>query len=70
MMRQARQRIVVADHRKVGVAGAALIWPINDVDILITDKATPEEAFALLQNRPSAHYKLDSFPGNPKVYRS
>jgi DeoR family transcriptional regulator, aga operon transcriptional repressor len=46
MMRQARQRIVVADHRKVGEVGTSLIWPAADLDILITDKATTDEALA------------------------
>jgi len=38
MMRQARQRIVVADHRKIGAVGTALIWPMENIDILVTDK--------------------------------
>jgi DeoR family transcriptional regulator of aga operon len=46
MMRQARQRIIVADHRKIGVVGTTLIWPPADFDILITDKATTDEAVA------------------------
>jgi DeoR family transcriptional regulator of aga operon len=46
MMRQARQRIVVADHRKVGVVGTSLIAPSSDFDTLITDKATADEAVA------------------------
>jgi DeoR family transcriptional regulator of aga operon len=46
MMRQARQRIVVADHRKIGAVGTALIWPMEEVDILITDKGANDEAIA------------------------
>lgn len=46
MMRQARQRIVVADHRKIGVIGTALIWPMRDIDILITDKGARDEDIA------------------------
>jgi DeoR family transcriptional regulator of aga operon len=46
MMRQARQRIVVADHRKIGLVGTSLIWPAADIDILVTDKATTDEAMA------------------------
>ena len=46
MMRQARQRIVVADHRKIGLVGTSLIWPAADIDILVTDKATTDEALA------------------------
>jgi hypothetical protein len=48
MMRQARQRIVVADHRKIGAVGTALIWPIEDLDILITDKGATDEDIAPL----------------------
>lgn len=46
MMRQSRQRIVVADHRKIGIIGTSLIWPAADIDILITDNVTPDEAIA------------------------
>jgi DeoR family transcriptional regulator of aga operon len=38
MMRQARQRIVVADHTKIGDIGTALIGPVSDIDLIITDK--------------------------------
>src|SRR5918996_203134 len=37
LMRQARRKIVVADHRKIGAVGTALICPLEDIDILITD---------------------------------
>lgn len=47
MMRQARQRIVVADHRKIGVVGASVIWPATDFQTLITDKATSDKALTL-----------------------
>ena len=47
MMRQARQRIVLADHRKIGAVGRSLIWPTNDTDKLITDKSTTDEAVAV-----------------------
>jgi DeoR family transcriptional regulator of aga operon len=46
MMRQARQRIVVADHRKIGLLGTSLIWPPAEIDTLVTDKATSDEAIA------------------------
>jgi DeoR family transcriptional regulator of aga operon len=46
MMRQARQRIVVADHRKIGLLGTSLIWPAAEIDTLVTDKATSDEAVA------------------------
>src|SRR5262249_43437963 len=44
MLKQARQKIVVADHRKVGVVATALISEASDVDFLITDQSTPKEA--------------------------
>src|SRR5215469_568059 len=40
LMKQARQRIVVADHRKIGLLGSSLIWPLREIDTLVTDKAT------------------------------
>ena len=43
MMKQARQRVVVADHRKINAVGTALIWPIEDIHVLITDKGASEE---------------------------
>ncbi|HET8783573.1 MAG TPA: DeoR/GlpR family DNA-binding transcription regulator [Pyrinomonadaceae bacterium] len=46
MMRQARQRIVVADNRKIGKIGTALIWPIEDIDVLITDEGASDEDIA------------------------
>jgi DeoR family transcriptional regulator, aga operon transcriptional repressor len=46
MMRQARRRIVVADHRKLGAIASALICPIDGVDVLITDKGATAEAVA------------------------
>jgi DeoR/GlpR family transcriptional regulator of sugar metabolism len=46
MMRQARERIVVADHRKIGLLGTSLIWPASEINTLVTDKATPDEAVA------------------------
>src|SRR5215213_228797 len=46
MMRQARQKIVVADHRKLGAIGSALICPVHDVNILITDKGVSDDAIA------------------------
>ncbi|MCI0490667.1 MAG: DeoR/GlpR family DNA-binding transcription regulator [Blastocatellia bacterium] len=46
LLQQARQRIVVADHRKIGTLGTSLIWPPSGVDYLITDAATTDEAIA------------------------
>ena len=43
ILRQARKKIVVADHRKIGAIGTALICPIDNVDIFITDKGATDE---------------------------
>jgi DeoR family transcriptional regulator of aga operon len=44
MMRQARQRIVVADRTKIGDVGTALIAPVADMDLIITDKGVTPAA--------------------------
>ena len=44
MMRQARRKVVVADHRKLGVTASALICPIDSVDVLITDRGATDDA--------------------------
>jgi DeoR family transcriptional regulator, aga operon transcriptional repressor len=44
MLQQARQKIVVADHRKIGVAATALIWPPKGIDLLITDRDADEKS--------------------------
>jgi DeoR family transcriptional regulator of aga operon len=46
MMRQARRKVVVADHRKLGLTASALICPIESVDVLITDKGATDESLA------------------------
>src|SRR5215813_13559641 len=46
MLHQARQRIVVADHRKIGQLGTALIWPASDIHTVVTDKDTSDQAIA------------------------
>ena len=46
MMRQARQRIVVADHGKIGVVGRALIALASEINMLITDTGASQESIA------------------------
>jgi DeoR/GlpR family transcriptional regulator of sugar metabolism len=46
MMKQARQRVIVADHRKIGAVGTALISPIDEVQVLITDKGARDQDVA------------------------
>jgi len=47
MLMRARQRIVVADHRKIGAVAAALICDCSLINYLITDNATQEDETAL-----------------------
>jgi DeoR family transcriptional regulator, aga operon transcriptional repressor len=46
MVKQAKQVIVVADSSKLGVVTSALICPIDDVDVLVTDAGASEEMVA------------------------
>lgn len=48
MCRRAKQVIVVADSSKVGMASPAVICPLSDVDLLITDDGISEEALSTL----------------------
>lgn len=44
MARRARQVVVVADSSKVGMTSPAVICPVEDIDVLITDDGIAEEA--------------------------
>ena len=44
MARRAKQVIVVADSSKLGLASPAVICPVAQIDVLITDDAIAEEA--------------------------
>ena len=46
MMKQARQKIAVADHSKIGIVGTALICPPSGIDLLITDRKASEAKLA------------------------
>ncbi|WP_257873975.1 hypothetical protein [Hymenobacter sp. J193] len=46
MLRQAKRRIVVADHTKLGVVAASLICPTVEVHQLITDTGATEAQLA------------------------
>lgn len=43
LLMQARQRIAVADHRKIGGIARAVIWRPQNLDIFITDKSADAE---------------------------
>jgi len=44
MSRRAKQVIVVADSSKIGMCSPAVICPITDIDILITDDGITDDA--------------------------
>jgi DeoR family transcriptional regulator of aga operon len=46
MIAQAKEKIVVADHSKLGVVTTHLICPTEEVDILIVDSGASPEAVA------------------------
>jgi len=46
MVKQAKQVIVVADSSKLAVVTSALICPIEDVDVLVTDAGASDEMVA------------------------
>jgi DeoR family transcriptional regulator of aga operon len=46
MVKQAKQVIVVADSSKLGGVTSALICPIEDVDVLVTDAGASDEMVA------------------------
>ena len=46
MARQAKQVVVVADSSKIAMISPALICPVADIDVLITDSGITSEALA------------------------
>jgi DeoR family transcriptional regulator of aga operon len=44
MARRSRQVVVVADSSKVGMTSPAVICPVEDIDVLITDDGISKEA--------------------------
>lgn len=46
MVRQAKRKIAVADHSKLGVVSKWLICPIDAIDMLITDKGATKKMIA------------------------
>ena len=51
MLKQSKQVIVVADSSKLGKVGPALICPISDIHILITDSGAGSEAWAPIERQ-------------------
>ena len=51
MIRQARQTVVVADSSKIGMVTPALICPVSEIQILITDKRATDKVIAPFRER-------------------
>jgi DeoR family transcriptional regulator of aga operon len=51
MVKQAKQVIVVADSKKLGIVTPSLICPIGDVDILVTDTGASDKAVAEFEKK-------------------
>jgi len=49
MIRQAKQKIVVADHSKLGVVANFLVCPLEEIDTLITDTGASDEMVAAFE---------------------
>lgn len=46
MIRQAKQKVVVADHSKLRVVATCLVAPIEEIDVLITDTGAADDVVA------------------------
>jgi DeoR family transcriptional regulator of aga operon len=51
MIHQAKKVIVVADSSKLGAVTAALVCPISDIDVLITDTGASDKTVASFTER-------------------
>ena len=51
MVQQAKRKVVVTDHSKLGQVARWVICPTEGIDVLITDDAAPESDLALFRQR-------------------
>lgn len=51
MIHQAKQTVVVADSSKIGIVTPALVCPISDVQLLVTDMRASDKAIAPFLDR-------------------
>ena len=50
MVRQSREKIIVADHSKLGIVATHLICPVEEISLIITDtEATPDAVAGFIQ---------------------
>jgi DeoR family transcriptional regulator of aga operon len=50
MVRQAKRKIAIADHSKLGVVANWLICPTSSIDLLITDQGAPDKSVAAFRH--------------------
>lgn len=53
MVRAGRQRVVLADATKLGQVALALVCPVDDIDVLVTDRTAPERHVGVLDGARS-----------------
>jgi DeoR family transcriptional regulator of aga operon len=51
MQRQAREVIAVADHTKLGQVSTALICPVQEIHMLVTDTGATDAMIAPFEER-------------------
>jgi len=51
MIRQAKKAIVVADSSKIGIVTPALVCPVSEIHMLVTDTHAPDKAVAMFTER-------------------
>jgi DeoR family transcriptional regulator of aga operon len=51
ILRAGRQVILVLDHTKIGRVSTALLAPIESVNVVVTDRQTPQEFITAVENR-------------------
>ncbi|AKX93441.1 DeoR/GlpR family DNA-binding transcription regulator [Neomoorella thermoacetica] len=50
MLQRAGQRILLADSSKIGKRALVRFWPMEEIDIFVTDAGTPDEAVQVFQD--------------------
>ena len=58
MLKQSKQVIVVSDSSKIGKVSPAIVCPINEVQVLITDTNATAEAIAPIERQGTRVIKV------------
>ena len=51
ILKSGQEIIVVADHTKFGRAATSLLAPLENIHTIVTDKQTPQEFIAAIQQK-------------------